>query len=106
MRPATQVNPEFITMMEEYRKGDSAKGLIENSSQNVVVFAEKMYSALEGADFLVIATEWPEFRTPDFARIDGLLAEKVIFDGRNVFEMDTMRKHGYTYYSIGRKDIK
>jgi UDPglucose 6-dehydrogenase len=55
---------------------------------------------------LVIATEWPEFRTPDFARIDGLLAEKVIFDGRNVFEMDTMRKHGYTYYSIGRKDIK
>jgi UDPglucose 6-dehydrogenase len=71
-----------------------------------VVFAEKMYSALEGADFLVIATEWPEFRTPDFARIDGLLAEKVIFDGRNVFEMDTMRKHGYTYYSIGRKDIK
>jgi len=71
-----------------------------------VVFAEKMYSALEGADFLVIATEWPEFRTPDFGRIDGLLAEKVIFDGRNVFEMDTMRKHGYTYYSIGRKDIK
>jgi len=71
-----------------------------------VVFSEKMYAALEGADFLVIATEWPEFRTPDFARIDGLLAEKVIFDGRNVFEMDTMRKHGYTYYSIGRKDIK
>ena len=71
-----------------------------------VVFSEKMYAALEGADFLVVATEWPEFRTPDFARIDGLLAEKVIFDGRNVFEMDTMRKHGYTYYSIGRKDIK
>ena len=73
---------------------------------DTVVFAEKMYSALEGADFLVIATEWPEFRTPDFGRIDGLLAEKVIFDGRNVFEMDTMRKHGYTYYSIGRQDIK
>jgi UDPglucose 6-dehydrogenase len=71
-----------------------------------VVFAEKMYSALEGADFLVIATEWPEFRTPDFGKLDTLLAEKVIFDGRNVFEMDTMRKHGYTYYSIGRKDIK
>jgi len=43
---------------------------------------------------------------PDFAKIDGSLKEKVIFDGRNVFEMDTMRKHGYTYYSIGRKDIK
>jgi UDPglucose 6-dehydrogenase len=71
-----------------------------------VVFAEKMYDALEGADFLVVATEWPEFRTPDFGRIDVLLAEKVIFDGRNVFEMETMRKHGFTYYSIGRKDIK
>ena len=71
-----------------------------------VVFSEKMYAALEGADFLVIATEWPEFRTPDFGKLDTLLAEKVIFDGRNVFEMDTMRKHGYTYYSIGRKDIK
>ena len=73
---------------------------------DTVVFAEKMYDALEGADFLVVATEWPEFRTPDFAKIDGSLKEKVIFDGRNVFEMDTMRKHGYTYYSIGRKDIK
>jgi UDPglucose 6-dehydrogenase len=71
-----------------------------------VVFAEKMYAALEGADFLVIATEWAEFRTPDFAKIESLLKEKVIFDGRNVFEMDTMRKHGYSYYSIGRKDIK
>ena len=71
-----------------------------------VVFAEKMYSALEGADFLVIATEWPEFRTPDFARIEALLKEKVIFDGRNVFELDTVRKQGYTYYSIGRQDIK
>jgi UDPglucose 6-dehydrogenase len=70
------------------------------------VFAEKMYAALDGADFLVIATEWPEFRTPDFAKIEALLKEKVIFDGRNVFELDTVRKHGYTYYSIGRQDIK
>ncbi len=73
---------------------------------NSVVFSENMYDVLEGADFLVITTEWPEFRTPDFARIEGLLTEKVIFDGRNIFELDTMRKHGYIYYSIGRKDIK
>lgn len=71
-----------------------------------VVFAENMYAALEGSDFLVIATEWPEFRTPDFAKIESLLKEKVIFDGRNVFEIDTMRKHGFSYYSIGRKEIK
>ena len=71
-----------------------------------VVFAEKMYAALEGADFLVIATEWSEFRTLDFTKIESLLKEKVIFDGRNVFEMDTMRKQAYSYYGIGRKDIK
>ena len=79
---------------------------VQRSLGDTVVFAEKMYDALEGADFLVVATEWPEFRTPDFAKIDGSLKEKVIFDGRNVFEMDTMRKHGYSYYSIGRKAIK
>jgi UDPglucose 6-dehydrogenase len=72
---------------------------------NKVVFAEQMYAALEGADFLVIATEWPEFRTPDFDKLDHLLADKVIFDGRNVFGLDTVRKQGYKYYSIGRKNI-
>lgn len=71
-----------------------------------VVFADNMYEALEGCDFLVIATEWPEFRTPNFDKIAGLLGEKVIFDGRNVFDLDAMKKYGYTYYSIGRKDIK
>jgi UDPglucose 6-dehydrogenase len=73
---------------------------------DTVEFCEKMYGALEGADFLVVATEWPEFRTPDFDKIGALLKEKLIFDGRNVFETDSMRKHGFTYYSIGRKVIK
>lgn len=70
---------------------------------DTIVFAEKMYDALEGADFLVVATEWQEFRMPDFAKIESSLKEKVIFDGRNVFELDTLRKHGYTYYSVGHK---
>ncbi len=73
---------------------------------NKVVFSENMYKALGGADLLVIATEWPEFRKPDFAKIELLMKEKVIFDGRNVFEMATMRKNGFTYYSIGREDVK
>ena len=73
---------------------------------DTIDYSEKMYDTLEGADFLVIATEWPEFRTPDFDKIGALLKEKLIFDGRNVFEMDSMRKHGFTYYSIGRKVIK
>jgi UDPglucose 6-dehydrogenase len=69
-------------------------------------FCGSSYEALEGADFLVIATEWPEFRTPDFSKIQTLLKDKVIFDGRNLFELDTVKKHGFTYYSIGRSDIK
>ncbi len=70
------------------------------------VFCDSAYETLEGADFLVIATEWPEFRTPDFTKIQSLLKDKVIFDGRNLFELDTVKKHGFTYYSIGRSDIK
>ena len=69
-------------------------------------FCESSYETLEGADFLVIATEWPEFRTPDFNKIQSLLKDKVIFDGRNLFELETVKKHGFTYYSIGRSDVK
>jgi UDPglucose 6-dehydrogenase len=65
-------------------------------------YASSPYEALEGADALLIVTEWPEFRSPEFDRIDSLLKNKVIFDGRNVFELDQMREMGYTYYSIGR----
>lgn len=71
-----------------------------------IEFCETGYDALKGSDFLVIATEWPEFRTPDFDKIASMLSEKVIFDGRNLFELETVKKHGFTYYSIGRKDIK
>jgi UDPglucose 6-dehydrogenase len=70
-----------------------------------VRFCETPYEAVHGADFLIIATEWPEFRTPDFAKLGAALKSKVIFDGRNVFETETMRKHGYRYVSIGREDI-
>ena len=73
---------------------------------NKVGFSETSYQTLEGADFLIIATEWPEFRTPDFDKIASLLTEKVIFDGRNLFDLEVARKHGFKYYSIGRQDIK
>lgn len=71
-----------------------------------ITFAESSYSALDGADFLVIATEWPEFRTPDFKRIESKLKDKVIFDGRNLFDLEQMSKNGFVYYSIGRENIK
>jgi UDPglucose 6-dehydrogenase len=68
-------------------------------------FADSQYEALEKADALLIATEWNEFRTPDFNKIGQLLNSKVIFDGRNLFDIATMEKLGYHYESIGRKSI-
>ena len=65
-------------------------------------YAPSQYQALDGADALIIATEWSEFRTPDFERIEKLLPSKVIFDGRNLFEVAKMQSMGYRYISIGR----
>ena len=67
-----------------------------------IVYASSQYEALSGADFLIIATEWSEFRTPDFERIEKEIKNKIIFDGRNLFEVSKMKELGYHYESIGR----
>lgn len=71
-----------------------------------ISYAEDMYDALENADALIIATEWSEFRNPNFDRISEALSQRLIFDGRNLFALDKMKELGYTYYSIGRETIK
>jgi UDPglucose 6-dehydrogenase len=68
-----------------------------------LVYCDRPYGALEGADGLVIVTEWQEFRNPDFEVMRRLLKEKVIFDGRNLYEARTPGGFGFTYYSIGRR---
>jgi UDPglucose 6-dehydrogenase len=60
---------------------------------------------LVDADILVIATEWSEFRTPDFEKISLLLKNKVIFDGRNLFDLKQMEELGFHYESVGRRTI-
>jgi UDPglucose 6-dehydrogenase len=65
-------------------------------------FCETQYECLEGADALVIATEWNEFRTPDFDKMLSLMKDPVVFDGRNVFDVAQMEKKGFYYESIGR----
>jgi UDPglucose 6-dehydrogenase len=80
---------------------DNVKGEIGRK----VKYAKSMYEAIEGADALMIMTEWPEFRTPDFDKMEAALNNKVIFDGRNLYELDDMEKRGYTYHSIGRRVI-
>jgi UDPglucose 6-dehydrogenase len=65
-------------------------------------YAASPMGALEGADALVIATEWKEFRSPDFPAIAKALKEPVIFDGRNLYDPAWVRSHGFTYLAIGR----
>lgn len=72
---------------------------------NKINFAERQYDALIDADALIIATEWSEFRTPDFNNIVSLLKNKVIFDGRNLFDLNKMEEMGFHYVSIGRRTV-
>jgi len=71
-----------------------------------IELANDEYQAIDGADALLICTEWGEFRNPDFEKIGQLLKSKVIFDGRNLFDPEKMKQHGFYYRSIGRKTIK
>ncbi len=71
-----------------------------------IKFAADQYDALQNADALIIATEWSLFRTPDFDKVSGLLKNKVIFDGRNLYSLEQMKKLSYYYCSIGREVVK
>lgn len=81
---------------------------MENSKQvlgDTIQFATNQYEALKGADALIIATEWNEFRTPDFEEVVAGLKNKIIFDGRNLFDLHQMQQLGFHYESVGRKAI-
>lgn len=67
-----------------------------------IKFAENMYDTLEGADILVICTEWSIFRTPNFDRMKTLMKDNVIFDGRNLYDVKDVENEGFKYISIGR----
>lgn len=67
-----------------------------------ITYSENQYDALKGADGLIIATEWNEFRQPDFLRVVKNLKQKAIFDGRNLFDVDAIKNLGFHYESIGR----
>lgn len=67
-----------------------------------VKLTTRSYDALAGADALALVTEWNEFREPDYARMRRLMRAPVVFDGRNVYQREQMKAHGFTYYGIGR----
>jgi UDPglucose 6-dehydrogenase len=65
-------------------------------------YFDDMYNALKDSDGLIIATEWNDFRMPDFSRIKSFLKTPVVFDGRNIYDKAKMEEYGFEYYSIGR----
>ncbi|MBI4535138.1 MAG: UDP-glucose/GDP-mannose dehydrogenase family protein, partial [Ignavibacteriae bacterium] len=71
-------------------------------SGKTVKYFEGNYDALKGSDALVIVTEWNEFRRPDFDRMKSLMAQPVIFDGRNIYDPVKLTERGFVYYGIGR----
>ncbi len=75
------------------------------ADSNRVSFGDDMYEVLAGADALIIATEWAEFRTPEYQLMKAKLAKPVIFDGRNIYDLATMEREGFYYSSIGRQIV-
>jgi UDPglucose 6-dehydrogenase len=73
---------------------------------NKIEFSEDEYSCLDGADALIVATEWALFRTPDFKKIASKLSEKVIFDGRNLYDIEEMKQQDFYYASVGREIVE
>lgn len=81
---------------------ESAKAQL---GQKHIEYCTHMYDTLKGASALVVCTEWQEYRTPDFDRIKSLLAEPVMFDGRNLYDPVWMAQTGLNYFSIGRPPV-
>ena len=102
-----------LYMIEELTKaGATVSSFDPEAMKNVkaqigdkIQYAENQYAALKGADALIIATEWNEFRTPDFSKITTSLNNKAIFDGRNLFDLGMMKNLGFHYESVGRATI-
>ncbi len=104
--------PALYIIEELLKEGVSISAYDPEAMKNVkkvlgdkIVYGTNPYDILPGADLLLIATEWQVFRTPDFEQIEKSLLNKLIFDGRNLYDLQQMKDRGFTYYSIGRNVI-
>lgn len=70
---------------------------------NKITYAKDMYDAAEGADALMVVTEWKEFRVPDWQTLKGKMTQLVLLDGRNIYDRKELASHGFTYYGIGQR---
>lgn len=101
--------PSLYIIEELLQKGAKIKAFDPEAMANVerkfgerIELGSGMYNVLENADVLVICTEWSIFRTPDFTKMKSLLKNHVIFDGRNLYDLEEVKKEGFYYSSIGR----
>lgn len=104
--------PALYNIEEFLKEGAIVKAHDPEGMENVkkvigdkIQYCATPYEAAENADAIFIATEWPEFRTPDFDKLSSIIKAKVIFDGRNLYDLTQMKELGYTYYSIGREVV-
>lgn len=105
--------PALFIINELTKAGATIRAYDPEAMKNVqkqigdkIEFATDEYDALKDADALLIATEWSVFRTPEFDKISSSLKDKVIFDGRNLYDPAQMKELGYYYNSIGRNTVK
>lgn len=104
--PALTIIDEMVKRGAKVRAFDpEAMWQVQQYTDLELDMVENKYEALEGADALCIITEWNEFRTPDFPKIKSMLKAPVIFDGRNIYDLENMAEHGFYYNSIGRAVI-
>lgn len=104
--PALDIIRELLAMGAEVATYDpEAMNNVKSVIGEKVIFGKDEYDILQNADALVIATEWSVFRTPEFGRISNLMNQKIIFDGRNLYDLNQMKELGFTYYSVGRTKI-
>lgn len=105
--PALVIIDELLEMGAKVRVFDpEAMDNVREIYGDRIHFTKGMYETLDGADCLAIMTEWNEFRTPDFDKITEKLSQKVIFDGRNLYDGDQLKANGFHYESIGRPKVK
>jgi len=105
--PALYIIDELLKAGAEISAFDpEAMSNVKELLGDKINFALSRDEAIKGADALVIATEWQIFRTPDFSKLATLMNSKVIFDGRNLYDLDEVKEHGFYYSSIGRELIK
>lgn len=105
--PALVIIDELLEMGAKVRVFDpEAMDNVREIYGDRIHFTKGMYETLDGADCLAIMTEWNEFRTPDFDKITEKLSQKVVFDGRNLYDGDQLKANGFHYESIGRPKVK